>query len=177
MAELLTIARPYADAAFQVALTQGALPSWTDALQRLTAIVASPDAQRLISDPATVAARVSHVVCDVAGQLSGEQRNFVSLLAQNDRLTVLPQIAEQFARLRHEHEQVLAAHVSSAYPLSPTQIDDIRATLHTKYGRSVEVTVAVDPELIGGVSIQIGDEVIDASVRGKLAKLANTLKN
>ena len=177
MAELLTIARPYADAAFQVALKQAALPAWSELLQRLSAIVVSPQAARLIADPAVTPSRVAAVVSDVAAPLSGEQRNFVGLLAQNDRLAVLPQIAEQFAKLRHEHEKILAAHVSSAFPLSEAQIADVRTTLQNKYGRDVEVTVAVDSELIGGVSIQIGDEVIDASVRGKLAKLANTLKN
>ena len=107
--------------------------------------------------------------------MSQEQRNFVGLLAQNERLSVVPEIATLFAELRNEHEKVLDARISSAYPLSDAQVADIRSTLETKYGRRVDVSVSIDPELIGGVSIRIGDEVMDASVRGKLAQLASTL--
>lgn len=176
MAESLTIARPYAEAAFKTALEQNALPAWSDALARLSAVVASPEAAALIGNPGIAATQVAAVVADVAGQVSPEQRNFVGLLADNERLTVLPEIATLFARLRNQHEHVLAAHVTSAYPLSEQQVGDIQATLEAKHGCKVQVSVSVDPALIGGVSISIGDEVMDASVRGKLAQLAAALK-
>lgn len=175
MAESLTIARPYAEAAFKAALEANALPAWSDALGRLSAIARSPEALALFGNPSVSAGQIASVVADVSGQLSAEQRNFVQLLANNERLAVMPQIADQFAHLRNEHEKVLDAKVSSAYPLSDAQAAEIRDTLQQKFGRKVEVTVSVDPELIGGVSIRIGDEVMDASVRGKLAQLANTL--
>lgn len=177
MAESMTIARPYADAAFRTAIEQGALPTWSDALQRLSAVIASPLSSKVVGNPNLSAQAVADVVADVAGQLSNEQRNFVTLLAQNDRLSVLPDIAVQFAALRHTHEKVVDAHVTSAFALTDAQAAEIRATLQTKYGRAVELSVAVDPELIGGVSIRVGDEVMDASVRGKLAQLAVALKN
>lgn len=176
MAESLTIARPYAEAAFKTALEQNSLPAWSDALTRLSAVVTSPAAADLLGNPRIPVAQVAAVVADVAGQVTPEQRNFVSLLADNERLTVLPEIASLFGRLRSAHEQVLDAHVTSAYPLSEQQVADIRATLEAKHGRKVQVSVSVDPELIGGVSISIGDEVMDASVRGKLAQLASALK-
>lgn len=177
MAESMTIARPYADAVFATAVEQASLPAWSDALQRLSAVIASPAAAQVVGNPNLGSGQVAAIVADVAGALTNEQRNFVNLLADNERLAVLPEIAQQFQRLRHAHEQVVDAHVSSAYPLSDAQADDIRSTLQNKYGRKVELTVSIDPELLGGVSIRVGDEVMDASVRGKLAQLAVALKN
>jgi len=177
MAESHTIARPYADAAFKLAVETNSLPSWTDAFLRLTAVMRAPEAQRLIDNPHLPAATIGAVLGDSAGQLSQEQRNFVQLLAENDRLTVLPQIASQFQDKRNHHEDLLDVHVTSAYPLTQEQIADIVATLEERYGRKVTGVTDVDSDLIGGISIRIGDEVIDASVRGKLAQLAATLKN
>ena len=175
MAESLTIARPYAEAVFKIAAEQNALPAWSDLLQRLTAVLQRPEAVALIGDPALSATQISGVIADSAGQMSAEQRSFVGVLAGNERLSVLPEIAELFGKLRNEHEKVLDAQVSTAYPLSDAQTADLRATLESKYGRKVDVTVVLDPDLIGGVSIRIGDEVMDASVRGKLAQLAAAL--
>jgi F-type H+-transporting ATPase subunit delta len=175
MAETQTIARPYADAAFKVALEAGQLPQWSDAIGRLASVMQTPEARQLVSDPHLQAAKIGSVIADAAGQLSAEQRNFVQLLAQNDRLTVLPEIAAQYTAQRHRHEDVLDVKVHSAYPLTEAQIADITSTLSQKYGRRIQASVDVDSSLIGGVSIQVGDEVIDASVRGKLARLAATL--
>lgn len=177
MAESLTIARPYADAAFGLAREQSALPQWSDALSRLAQVMASEQAAALVTNPRLSAGQIAHLIGDAAGQLSQSQRNFVQVLAENERLTVLPDIAGQFQRLRNAHEGALDATVQSAYPLTEQQLADIVATLEEKYGRKVRATAEVETELIGGVSIRIGDEVIDASVRGKLSKLAATLKN
>lgn len=176
MAESLTIARPYAEAAFKIALEQGALPAWSDVLARLAVIAGAEAAREIVGNPALSAQQVSSLFADTAGQLSQQQRNFVQVLAENDRLTVLPEIASHFQALRSAHEGVLEAQVSSAFPLSGAQLAEIVATLKDKHGREVKATVVVDPELIGGVSIRIGDEVTDASVRGKLAQLAGALK-
>jgi len=101
----------------------------------------------------------------------------VQLLAGNERLTVLPEICGHFESLRNAHEGVLDARISSAYPLSDAQVAEVVAALEAKYARKVKVSVAVDPDLIGGISIRIGDEVLDTSVRGKLAQLADALMN
>jgi F-type H+-transporting ATPase subunit delta len=177
MAESQTIARPYADAAFKLALEMKTFADWSDALARLAAIMRSDEAQGLIGNPRLSTASIGGVIGDAAGQLSKEQRNFVQILAENDRLAVLPEIAAQFEEQRNQHEQVLEAKVTSAYPLTEQQIADIVATLQQRYGCRVKAQADVDNDLIGGVSIRVGDEVIDASVRGKLAQLAATLKN
>ena len=113
---------------------------------------------------------------DASGQLDQQQLNFVQVLAENERLAVLPEIAQHFEVLRSGFENVVDARVTSAFPLSEAQVADIVSTLQAKYGRAVKVTVSVDADLIGGVSVQVGDEVMDASVRGKLAQLAGVLK-
>jgi F-type H+-transporting ATPase subunit delta len=175
MAESLTIARPYAEAAFKLARDANALPQWSDALARLSAVAGNDAARPLIGNPRISDAQVAALVADVAGSLSVEQRNFVSVLAGNDRLAVLPEIATAFEALRNAHEGVIDARITSAYPLSEQQVADVVATLEGKYGRKVKASVSVDAELIGGISIRIGDEVMDASVRGKLAQLADAL--
>jgi F-type H+-transporting ATPase subunit delta len=177
MAESLTIARPYAEAAFKLARDAQALPQWSDALARLSAVVAGDAALELLGNPRLSTEQVAALVADVAGDLSPEQRNFVTVLAGNERLSVLPEVADLYEALRNEHEGVLDARIASAYPLSQQQVDDVVATLEGKYGRKVKPTVSVDADLIGGISIRIGDEVMDASVRGKLAQLADALKS
>jgi F-type H+-transporting ATPase subunit delta len=177
MAESLTIARPYAEAAFKLAQGAGALPQWSDALSRLSAVVRSDGALGLIGNPRITDAQVAAIVADVAGELSPEQRKFVQVLAGNERLAVLPEIVEHFEALKNSADGVLDAQVTSAYPLSSQQIADVVATLEAKHGRKVKVAVSVDADLIGGISIRIGDEVMDASVRGKLAQLAEALMN
>jgi F-type H+-transporting ATPase subunit delta len=176
MAESLTIARPYAEAAFKLALELGQLPSWSDALARLATVVSTDVARDLIGNPNLTADRLATLLADAAGELTPEQRNFVQVLAANERFAVMPEIASQFESLRHAHDGVLEAQVTSAYPLSDEQLGEIVATLEARFGRKVQASVHVDPDLIGGVSIRIGDEVMDASVRGKLAKLASALK-
>ncbi len=176
MAESLTIARPYAEAAFELAREAGTLPSWSDALHRLATVVATESARELIGNPRLSVEQVAQLVGDASGQLGAEQGNFVRLLAENERLAVLPEIAGLFDRLRNEHEGVLDAQIRSAYPLVQQQIDDIVATLADKYGRQIKPSVTVDASLIGGVAVKIGDEVIDASVRGKLAQMASAMK-
>ena len=176
MAETLTIARPYAEAAFKLARDLGALPSWSDALARLASVASNDVARDLIGTPQLSVSQVATLLADAAGQLTPEQSNFVHVLADNERLSVLPEIASHFEGLRNEFEGVVDAQISSAFPLSEVQVGDIVDTLRNKYGRQVKATVSIDPELIGGVSIRIGDEVMDASVRGKLAQLADALK-
>lgn len=176
MAETLTIARPYAEAAFKLALELNQLPAWSEALSRLAAVVDNQVARDLLGNPRLSAEQVAAVIADAAGELSPQQANFVRVLADNERLPVLPEIARAFEELRNAHEGVLDAKISSAYPLTDQQVADIVATLAEKYGKQVKASVKVQPDLIGGVSIRIGDQVIDASVRGKLAQMAGALK-
>lgn len=176
MAESQTIARPYAEAAFKLAAEAGALPSWSDALGRLAVVAGTEVARELIGNPGLSDEQVSKLFAEAAGPLAEAQQRFVRVLADNERLAVLPEIATAFEALRNAHEGVVDAVVSSAYPLSEAQLATIVETLEQKYSARVKVAVKVDADLIGGVSIRVGDEVIDASVRGKLAQLASAMK-
>jgi F-type H+-transporting ATPase subunit delta len=175
MAEALTIARPYAEAAFKLAREQGAMPSWNDALGRLAAVANAPEARAVVGNPNLTVAQLAGLFSDSSGVLTQEQKNFVTMLAQNDRLSVLPEISAMFAKLQHGQEGVVDAHVESAFPLSDAQLAEIVKTLEAKVGKKVSATASVNADLIGGVSIKIGDEVMDTSVRGKLAQLSKSL--
>jgi len=177
MAENVTIARPYADAAFGLARGAGALASWLEALNRLAAITADADMQACISDPNLPADRLAGLLLDVAGELTVEQRNFVRVLVDNERLQVLSEIRDLFVVLKNEHEGVLEARIASAFPLDDATRASLIAELETRFKARIDAIITIDPELIGGVRIAIGDEVIDASVRGKLASMVAALKN
>ena len=178
MAENVTIARPYADAAFELARGADALAPWSEALGRLSAIVADPSMKACINDPKLALDKLTQLVLDVAGKgLSQEQQNFVRVLAENDRLSVLPEIRELFDEKKNSHEGVLEADIASAFPLDDASLAKLKTELEARFKAKVTVAVRIDPELIGGVRIAVGDEVIDASVRAKLANMAAALKN
>jgi len=175
MAELLTIARPYAEAASKHARESQSLPAWSDALARLSAVADTDTARELIGNPALAPAQLASLLGEVAGGLDAAQVNFVRLLADNERLAALAEIVSLFEALRNEHEGVLEAAITSAFPIDAAQTEAIVSTLAARFGRKIKASVSVDSDLIGGVSIRIGDEVIDASVRGKLAQMAGAL--
>ncbi|ATE62143.1 F0F1 ATP synthase subunit delta [Thauera sinica] len=177
MAENVTIARPYADAAFELARGAGALGPWSEALDRLAAVAADSDMRACISDPKLSADQLNTLVLDVAGTLSADQQNFVRVLVDNERLQVLPEIRDLFVALKNEHEGVLEADIASAFPLDDATLTSLKSDLEARFKARLNVQVHIDPTLIGGVRIAVGDEVIDASVRGKLANMAAALKN
>jgi F-type H+-transporting ATPase subunit delta len=163
MAEPVTIARPYAEAAFKLAREQNALAAWSDALE-------------LIGAPNVGAAQLEDLILGVIGEkISGEVRNLVQMLAQNRRLELMPQIRELFLGLRREHEGALEATVVSALPVSDSQLQTLVTLLEQKYRRRITARVELDPQLIGGLKIMIGDKVIDATVRGRLDAMAAAL--
>lgn len=177
MAEAITLARPYAEAVFQLAREANALASWEQALARL-ALVAQDDGVRdLVANPRVSADQVAHLFNDTAGPLNDAQKNFVRTLLDNERLLVLPQIHELFVELKNRHEGVKHAHITTAFPLDDAALKQLVADLEPRFKCKLQTTVSVDPELIGGVRIAIGDEVIDASVRGRLATMAAALKS
>ncbi|MFP5402789.1 MAG: F0F1 ATP synthase subunit delta [Gammaproteobacteria bacterium] len=177
MAENVTIARPYADAAFELARGAGALGPWSEALDRLATVAADPNMQACFKDPKLSADQRFTLIKEVSGDLTAEQQNFVRVLVDNERLLVLPEIRDLFVALKNEHEGVLEAEIASAFPLDDAALAALKADLEARFKAAINVTVSIDPELIGGVRIAVGDEVIDASVRGKLANMAAALKN
>ncbi|MDZ7583362.1 MAG: F0F1 ATP synthase subunit delta [Thiobacillus sp.] len=177
MSELSTLARPYAEAVFRLARGEKDLAGWSSRLQSLALIVSDAQVARLIADPAVPAGRVAGLIVEVAGGDLGEHGgNFVKVLAENDRLSLLPEIDAQFEALKANAEGTLEATITSAQELSQAQLDDLVAGLETRFDRAVNVQVAVDPELIGGAVIAIGDQVIDGSVKGRLQRMSFALQ-
>ena len=175
--ERATLARPYAEALVKLAATGGDWQAWSDRLAQLALVTADPQVAGLAGNPSVPAARVAELIVAVCGnRLGAEGNNLVELLAENKRLALLPEIIELFEVMKAAQEGVLEAHVASAYELSPAQMASLVAKLEAKFGRKVNASQSLDPELIGGVVIRVGDEVMDASVRGGLEGLAATLK-
>lgn len=186
MAENVTLARPYAEAAFQLAKSGKALDAWSDALARLSAVVDCPEMEECIGNPRLNPAQLTRLCLEVAAfdsksgakaGMSADQENFVRVLAENERLIVLPEISALFNELKHAHEGVKDAEITSAFPLDESVLKNLVVDLERKFGCKIQASVKVDADLIGGVRIAVGDEVIDASVRGKLAAMATALKN
>jgi F-type H+-transporting ATPase subunit delta len=177
MAEPSTVARPYAEAAFRLADEAGALAKWSEMLAALAQVAENERVRTAIADPNLSDAKVAGVFISIlSGKLSGEAENFVRVLARNDRLSLLPEIRQQFEVLKNEREGVLEAEVQSAFALDEAQLKDLVQRLEKKTGRKVRPHVSVDRELIGGVKIVLGDKVIDGSARAQLAALEAALK-
>ena len=178
MAELITVARPYAEAVFRLAKDEGRLAQWEEALVWLAATVREPAVAAFVSDPERTPAEIEAMLTGVLGdKADAEVKNLVAALAENRRLVLLPAIADQFDQLKQAEEGVLTAHIASAFPLTDSQSAELAATLKAKYGKEIQLEVSEDSALLGGVRIQIGDDVIDASVRGKLQAMAVSLKS
>jgi len=177
MSELSTLARPYAEAVFRMAQGENDLAGWSSRLQSLALIVSDAQVARLIADPAVAADRVAGLIVEVAGSDLGERgSNFVKVTAENDRLSLLPEIGAQFEALKANAEGTLEATITSAQELTQAQLDELVAGLKARFNRAVNVQVAVDPELIGGAVIAIGDQVIDGSVKGRLQRMSFALQ-
>ena len=178
MAENVTIARPYADAVFELARGAEALGPWSEALDRFAALAADPAINACIHDPKLSSEQLYQLFVGGAERDSApELQNFIRVLVDNERLQVLPEIRDLFVARKNEHEGVQEAEIASAFPLDDATLTNLKADLENRFKTRLDVRVSLDPELIGGVRIAIGDEVIDASVRGKLANMAAALKN
>lgn len=177
MAELATIARPYALAAFALAREQGALPAWADALSMLSAVVSDAKVSAAVDNPKLSVEQKHALFTGVLGdKLPAAAANFVQILLTADRVKLLPQISEQFQALKRNAENVAKATVVSAFSLTDAQRGDIKAGLAKRYGRDIELVESTDASLIGGAKIIVGDQVIDRTVVGQLAKMERQIK-
>lgn len=177
MAELTTIARPYAKAAFEFALTNHALASWSGMLQLAAVIAADADVRSLLGNPRLGSGQLAELFHDVGGAAFDEHgKNFLSLLADNGRLDVVTEIAALFEVLKAEHEKSVDVRVTAAAELSADLKAKLAAKLEAKLQRKVNLSYDINSELLGGVIIRAGDMVIDGSVRGKLGELADVLR-
>jgi F-type H+-transporting ATPase subunit delta len=184
MAENRGIARPYAQAAFELARDGGQLAGWSDALHAAALAVSNCDLARLIDAPGTDSGAVTELIIDVCRKFSGETpadatqlANLLKLLTDNRRLRVLPDIAELFDKLKTDVENSVNVVLTAASPVDDTQQNKIAAALKTRFGREVNLHFKLDENLIGGARLQADDLIIDGTVRTGLEKLASTLVN
>jgi F-type H+-transporting ATPase subunit delta len=176
MAEKSTIARPYAQAAFDIASEQGDLKAWSDMLQLIAAVSSDALMQDMISNPSIEREKVIDIIFGVcADKLNDTAKNFVKVLAENDRLNIVSEIAERYEEHRAEAEKTVEAEVTSAFSLSESQIKQVTEALKKRLGREVNLVTKIDESIVGGAVIRAGDLVIDGSVSGQLEKLATTL--
>jgi F-type H+-transporting ATPase subunit delta len=176
MAEAITVARPYAQAAFLFASAQAMLKEWSGMLSLLAVIADDDGMQDLIDSPHVTNTQLADLFIQVSGEhISEKCANFIRVLAANGRLKLLPEIAALFEIQRRDAEGTVQAQLITAYPASETQQAEIIASLRKRLGREVELSCSTDVELLGGAIIRAGDLVIDGSVRGKLERLGNAL--
>jgi F-type H+-transporting ATPase subunit delta len=177
MAEAVTIARPYAVAVFRLAKEKNALAKWSEMLGLASAVAADVQMQALIEDPKLASADLERLFISICGdRLDVSGINLIKLLVEYDRLALLPEIASIYEELKAQDEGTLDAEITAATKLDDKQVKTLVSQLQVKFGKKVEAHVKVDPEIIGGIKIVVGDTVIDASVRGRLQELAYTLK-
>jgi len=175
MAELATIARPYAEALFRVALP-AKLNAWADLLSEMAQVAAVPDFQDMAHDPRVPRQVVIETfLAALKTAVDAEARNFIGMLADNGRLALLPEIEHQFHDLKNAHESTADAEIVSAYPMDATQVNELVTALGKKFGRKLIATVSVDSSLIGGVRVTVGDEVLDQSVSARLQRMHTAL--
>jgi F-type H+-transporting ATPase subunit delta len=178
VAEIITIARPYAEAVFDLANASGKLNEWSQRLHTMAAVASNTSMREVIGNPNISAEQVYGVFAAACSDaLSTEAQSLVRVLIENRRLAALPEVKNLFEALKREREGQVEAHITSAFPMDDAQLGALVKDLEVRFKRKVQPVVSVDSELIGGVRVRVGDEVIDGTVRGKLAAMASALKN
>ena len=178
MAESTTIARPYAQAVFQLALENHSLTEWSNRLQRLALIAQDAEMSEVVKSPKFSAKQVVDLFVSLSGEPDNQELiSFIALLAENERFDVLAEIRDTYEELKNANEGIKEALIVSAYPIDEAQLKPLVQRLEAHFGSHLRPRVEVDTSLIGGVKVFVGDQVLDASVRGKLDAMAATLKN
>jgi F-type H+-transporting ATPase subunit delta len=178
MAELSTLARPYAKAAFEYAMEAGDLQGWSDSLGTVSSVAKQSSVDQLLSSPSSTASEQAAALTGICGEsLSSAGKNFIFILSENRRLKLLPQIAHQFEIMKANQEKAIEVDVASAQPLDEEQQEKLTEALSKKLERKVNMQVSLDKSLLGGAVIRAGDTVIDGSIRGRLTKLAESFNS
>jgi len=171
MAELATIARPYAEALYQVAVKHD-VKAWGAALDALALVAQDADLRQFADNPKVTAEQVYAVMTAAAKQdLAPELQNFLRAVIENSRLAALPEVVAQFHVLANAAAGVADAQIFSAYPIDAAQLSDVIGTLEKRFGRKLEAHVTLEPSLIGGIRVVVGDEVLDTSVKARLERM------
>jgi F-type H+-transporting ATPase subunit delta len=178
MADKNTLARPYAKAAFEYALSEGKLVDWSAMLSLVAEAASNKEVAALLLNPSLNSDAKAEILLEIcAAKIDDQSRNFIKLLSEKSRLPLIPVIAEIYEAFKAEQEKSVEAQVISAFELSAEQQQLLVDALRKRLNREVSLKVEIDKRLIGGVVIRTGDLVIDGSLRGKLAKLAESLKS
>ncbi|UTW14442.1 F0F1 ATP synthase subunit delta [Marinobacterium rhizophilum] len=178
MAELNTVARPYTKAAFEFALAQGSLDAWSDMLTLAASVAQDEQMDRVLSNPALTSKQKAQAMLSVCeDSLNEAGGNFITLLAENRRLALLPEILAQFELLKANQQKSVDIDVTTAFELDEQQQQKLTQAIGAKLGREVKMTAQVDKSILGGVVIRSADLVIDGSVRARLAKLTEAMSS
>ncbi|EGV36843.1 F0F1 ATP synthase subunit delta [Neisseria weaveri] len=177
MAEFATIARPYAKALFGLAQEKNQIESWLGGLKELASVVQQEKVASLIDQPEKSAVDKVDALAELVGLSDVNLKNFVTVLAEQKRLQVLPEIYAQYQDLTLALNHTKRAVITSAYALTDTQLAELTADLQKRFGTELVVSTQTDPELIGGVKVEIGDQVLDLSLQGKLNALYAAMTN
>ena len=176
MSEAITIARPYAQAAFEEAQKLADLKGWSAVILSLAEAVSHPEISAIVTSPRIAKSQIENLMDGLLGkEANAQQRNFVRILADNQRLQVLPEIAAIFENLRADAEKTVNVVVDSAFELSAEQQAKIVSSLKARMGREIKLVCKVNKELLGGIVIRAGDKVVDGSARTRLGEMANAL--
>lgn len=176
MAEISTIARPYAVAAFKLAKEKNALAKWSDMLMLASAVSSDAQLNAVIQDPKVDSGVLQDAFLKICGRkLDKHGQNLIKTLVEYGRLSILPAISSAFEELKAEDEGLVDAKIVAAVKPTAAVTKEIVKKLEAKFGKKVSAEVIVDPEIIGGMKIIVGDSVIDASVKGQLQNLAYSL--
>lgn len=174
MAELATLARPYAEAVFDTAKESDDFALWSETLSFLTSVLEDPSVSAIIANPRIDKHTISSILLDICeSQMTAMGINLVRILIDNDKLPIIPQIAMQYERLRSEHQGYIEVEITSAYPVTPVQQQQTEEALQRRLGKAIVIKIINDSALIGGWLVRIGDQVIDLSVKGRLQQLVN----
>jgi F-type H+-transporting ATPase subunit delta len=174
MAELATIARPYAEALFRASAEQGvSARELADQLDALAQVAGNAQLRQFADNPKVTSSQVTDVVLGAlkAVQLSPHVQNLLRAVVDNGRLVALPEVAAQYRALLNQSTGISDATIYSAFPIEPTQVADVVASLEKRFGRKLNATVEVDPTLIGGIRAVVGDQVFDMSVKARLEQM------
>ncbi|TMP78481.1 F0F1 ATP synthase subunit delta [Pseudoalteromonas phenolica] len=177
MSELTTIARPYAKAAFELAVEKGNVEAWNEMLFFAGQVASDEQASSLLASIPTAAEQADVFIKVCAEQLNEQGQNLIKLMAENERLAAIPAVAEIFAEFKAEFDKEIDVKVVSATELAAEQQDKLVAALEKRFARKVKLNCSIDETVVGGLVIKAGDTVIDGSVRGKLDRLAVSLQS
>ncbi|WP_027484057.1 F0F1 ATP synthase subunit delta [Rhodanobacter sp. OR87] len=177
MAQAITLARPYARAAFEVAHAAGTLQAWSQALAFAAAVAKDPRVADLANDPRVLPAQLVALHLPASTAADGPFGHFLGEMAEQRRLVLLPEVAELFEAFKRESESQLLVKVASAMALDAAQAEQLKASLKRRFKREIELETRVDASLLAGVVIDTGEQVIDGSARGRLAQMASALSH